>query len=114
MSDIISEMLKGFSEAIVLSTIPEDGDYIYNIVKRIREESHDFFSITNPSVLFIFKRFYESGYVTYKAELNEKGISRKRYFLTEKGKEYRNKCRSLSFAALKEIYGLLKGGENNG
>ncbi len=113
MNDIISEMLKGFSEAIILSMIPEDGDYIYSIVKRIREESHNFFSITNPSVLFIIKRFHESGYVTYKAELNEKGIRRKRYFLTDKGQEYRDRCRLLSFDALKEICGLL-GGENNG
>lgn len=58
---------------------------------------------------------YENNYSAVNFyQITKNANQRKRYFLTEKGKEYRDKCRSLSFAALKEIYGLLKGGENNG
>ena len=104
-----SEMLRGFVDVIVISLLKEGGDYVYNLVKKIRERSDGFFSVTNPALLLTMKKLYSAGFVTYENELNERGVNRKRYTLTEKGKEYGEKQMPICEEALKKIGRLLEG-----
>lgn len=102
-----SEMLRGFVDVIVMSLLEEDGDYIYNLVKKIRERSEGFFCVSNPALLLTMKKLYSLGYVTYENELNERGVNRKRYTLTEKGKKFREEQLPICKEALQKIRSLL-------
>ena len=102
-----SELLRGYVEVIVLKFLKTGGDYIYNIAKKIRERSGGFFTVTNPSLLLTMRKLAEAGCVSYKNELNERGVNRKRYFITEKGSELLEKELPVCRAALSKIDSLL-------
>lgn len=104
-----SEMFRGFTEAITLDFIGLDGDYIYNIVKKIRERSKGFFEISNPSMLLVMKKLLSMGLVFFKNELNERGVNRKRYFLTAQGIQYQNEVKAVCIHGANVILGMLKG-----
>ena len=63
-------------------------DYIYNLVKEINIKTEGIIQITNPSMLIVMKKLMEEGKVKSYDRLNEKGVNRKYYSLTEKGKQY--------------------------
>ena len=107
MNDNNSEFLRGYVEVIVLKFLKKGGDYIYNIAKKIRERSGGFFTVTNPSLLLTMRKLAEAGCVSYKNELNERGVNRKRYFITEKGCELLEKELPVCRAALSKIDSLL-------
>lgn len=103
-----SEMLRGFTETLTLGLIGPEGDYIYNLVKKIKERSHGFFNISNPSLLLVMKKMLSLKLVSCKNELNERGVNRKRYFLTEEGKRYRDETKSVCIQGAETILSLLK------
>ena len=83
-----SEFIRGYTEIILCSLLFAEDDYIYNLVKKITNVSNNMIQITNPSTLMIIKKMILDGKIISYDSLNEKGVNRKFYSLTEKGKKY--------------------------
>lgn len=83
-----SELIKGYTEMIVLAILYNKDDYIYNISNSIYGISEGLLTITNPSLVIILKKMYDEGKVSTYNVLNEKNVNRKFYSITQFGREY--------------------------
>ena len=104
-----SEFIRGYTEIILCSLVFAEDDYIYNLVNKITNVSNNMIQITNPSTLMIIKKMILDGKVISYDSLNEKGVNRKFYSLTEKGKKYYLDNRDFFLDSLRGLEKLIKG-----
>ena len=108
-----SEFIRGYTEIILCSLLYIEDDYIYNLVKKILHMSNGKVQITYPSVLMIVKKMVDEKKVISYDRLNEKGVNRKFYALTDKGRQYYKENYTKFIESLISLENLIKEGVNN-
>lgn len=82
------QMKKGVLEILVLKLIEEDEKYGYQLINELKEKSDDMFSLKEGTLYPILYRLEDDGLVLSRwSEPKGKEISRKYYFITDKGKK---------------------------
>lgn len=83
------EILRGFTDAIILNVLIKGDSYGYQISKCIIDSTNNKMDIKNATIYLAFKRMEKSGFITsYMGEDNINGGKRKYYKITDEGKEY--------------------------
>lgn len=86
MGKLMTEMLKGTLEGIVLATLSVQPAYGYEITARLREQG--FSDIVEGTVYAVLVRFEKKGLVDVEKVPSEKGPPRKVYALNADGRAY--------------------------
>ena len=108
MAKLVTEMLKGTLEGIVLAILSGRPAYGYEITARLREQG--FSDIAEGTVYALLVRFELKGFVDVEKTPSEKGPPRKVYSLNGRGQEYLEEFwRTWSFLA-EQLEQLHEGG----
>lgn len=84
-----AEILRGFTDAIILNVLIKGDSYGYNISKSIIESTNNKMDIKNATIYLAFKRMEKNGFITsYWSDDNINGGRRKYYKITDDGKKY--------------------------
>ncbi|MFH8634928.1 PadR family transcriptional regulator [Streptomyces lydicus] len=86
MAKLLTEMLKGTLEGIVLASLSGRSAYGYEITARLREQG--FSDIAEGTVYALLIRMEKRGLVDVEKVPSEKGPPRKVYSLNAQGREY--------------------------
>ncbi len=86
MAKLMTEMLKGTLEGIVLAILSERPAYGYEITVRLREMG--FSDIVEGTVYALLVRIEQRGFVDIEKHPSEKGPPRKVYSLNGQGRDY--------------------------
>jgi len=83
------EILRGFTDAIILNVLVRGDSYGYQISKSIIDATNNKMDIKNATIYLAFKRMEKNGFITsYIDDDNINGGKRKYYQITELGREY--------------------------
>ncbi|MFE7183199.1 PadR family transcriptional regulator [Streptomyces erythrochromogenes] len=109
MSKLVTEMLKGTLEGIVLASLSGRPAYGYEITARLREQG--FSDIAEGTIYALLIRMEKRGLVDVEKVPSEKGPPRKVYSLNVQGREYLEEFwRTWSFLA-ERLEQLREGGK---
>jgi PadR family transcriptional regulator PadR len=109
MAKLVTEMLKGTLEGIVLAILSDRAAYGYEITAWLREQG--FSDIAEGTVYALLIRVERRGLVDVEKVPSEKGPPRKVYSLNAQGREYLEEFwRTWNFLA-KRLEQLQKGGK---
>ncbi|MET8864725.1 PadR family transcriptional regulator [Nonomuraea sp. NPDC004580] len=86
MGKLVTEMLKGTLEGIVLAILSARPAYGYEITARLRDQG--FTDIAEGTIYALLVRVEQRGLVDVKKVPSEKGPPRKVYSLNDQGREY--------------------------
>ncbi|MFI7094289.1 PadR family transcriptional regulator [Streptomyces lydicus] len=86
MAKLLTEMLKGTLEGIVLASLSGRAAYGYEITARLREQG--FSDIAEGTIYALLIRMEKRGLVDVEKVPSEKGPPRKVYSLNAQGREY--------------------------
>ncbi|MCM0651082.1 PadR family transcriptional regulator [Clostridium swellfunianum] len=105
------EVLKGYIDSIVLSTLYYEDMYGYLIMKKIKEKSNAEFEIKEATLYVSLKRLEKKGFLKgYWSDNQGTNGGRRRYYsITDDGKESLMK-NSLEWGSLKKILDNFMGG----
>ena len=96
MSQISSDVIRGYNDTIILYILMEAPSYGYEISKKIKEISDEKYVIKETTLYSAFTRMEKNGYIeSFVAEPDSSGNGKKRtyYRITNQGKEYyKTKC----------------------
>lgn len=96
-----SDVIRGFSDLMILYVIYAKPSYGYEISKRIRELSDDRYAMKETTLYSAFKRLEQNGYLKSFAGKETSGKKRTYYELTEKGRcYYGEKCKEWELTKL--------------
>lgn len=91
---ISSDIIRGYTDTMVLFLLWEQDSYGYEISKNIREISDGKYIIKETTLYSAFTRLEKNGYITSVANTQPEGNRRTYYRITPNGKEYyRDKCK---------------------
>lgn len=83
-----AEILRGFTEAIILNVLLESDSYGYKISRHIIEKTNNKMDIKDATIYLAFKRMEKDKLITSYWSDNNTGVRRKYYKITKEGKEY--------------------------
>ena len=85
-----AEILRGFTDAIILNCLVNNDSYGYKISRNIVEKTNNKMDIKDATIYLAFKRMEKEGYITsyWSDDLN--AARRKYYKITKEGKKYLN------------------------
>ena len=83
-----AEMLRGYTDAIILSILKKGDSYGYMVSKKIEDKVNNEIEITNATIYLAFKRMEKDNLITSYWSSSEVGARRKNYKITDKGIEY--------------------------
>lgn len=84
---ITSDILRGHTEAIILSHLLEHDSYGYQINKDIMKKTDNKYELKEATLYSAFRRLEQAGYIsTYWGDENV-GARRRYYAITERGRE---------------------------
>lgn len=83
-----AEILRGYTEAIILNILNKRDSYGYFITKTIMERVDNKIDIKNATIYLAFKRMEKESLISSYWEEGEHGVRRKQYSITDKGREY--------------------------
>lgn len=83
-----AEILRGYTEAIILNILNKNDSYGYLISKTISEKTDNKLDIKNATIYLAFKRMEKEKLITSYWVDSEVGARRKLYSITKEGKEY--------------------------
>ncbi len=83
-----AEILRGFTDAIILNVLNKEDSYGYKISRTIKELTNNILDIKDATIYLAFKRMLKNEYITSYWSDNLNGARRKYYKITKKGKEY--------------------------
>ncbi|GAA2395947.1 PadR family transcriptional regulator [Nonomuraea africana] len=86
MGKLVTEMLKGTLEGIVLAILSSRPAYGYEITAQLRNQG--FSDIAEGTIYALLVRIEQRGLVDVEKVLSEKGPPRKVYSLNDQGREY--------------------------
>lgn len=86
-----AEILRGFTDAIILNVLLNNDSYGYRISRSIIEKTNNRMDIKDATIYLAFKRMEKEKLITSYWSDNNSGARRKYYKITEEGKEYLNK-----------------------
>ncbi len=96
MSQISSDVIRGYNDTIILYILMEEPSYGYEISKQIKGISDEKYVIKETTLYSAFTRMEKNGYIeSFVAEPDSSGNGKKRtyYRITDRGKEYyKSKC----------------------
>ena len=83
-----AEILRGFTDAIILNVLLEGDSYGYKVSQCIIERTNNAMDIKNATIYLAFKRMEKEGLITSYWN-NNSGVARRRYYkITAQGKKY--------------------------
>ncbi|BFH72096.1 hypothetical protein SJAV_00400 [Sulfurisphaera javensis] len=86
MREITEIILKGIITLLILKSLDEEPKHGYELEKIIKEKLN--YELPEGSIYVILKNMTRKGLIVPRIEKNNKGIEVKKYFITEKGKEF--------------------------
>ena len=83
-----AEILRGFTDAIILNVLLEGDSYGYKVSQSIIERTNNSMDIKNATIYLAFKRMEKDGLITSYWN-NNPDVARRRYYkITAQGKKY--------------------------
>ena len=83
-----AEILRGFTDAIILNVLLEGDSYGYKVSQSIIERTNNAMDIKNATIYLAFKRMEKEGLITSYWN-NNPDVARRRYYkITALGKKY--------------------------
>ena len=93
MSNISSDVIRGYNDTIILYLLLDQPSYGYEISRRIRELSEEKYVIKETTLYSAFTRMEKNGYVQSFSQTAENGKRRTYYSITDAGRAwYAEKC----------------------
>lgn len=96
MSQISSDVIRGYNDTIILYILMEEPSYGYEISKQIKGISDEKYVIKETTLYSAFTRMEKNGYIeSFVAEPDANGNGKKRtyYRITDSGRDYyKSKC----------------------
>lgn len=83
-----AEILRGYTEAIILNILNKKDSYGYLISKTIIDKVDNKIDIKNATIYLAFKRMEKDNLISSYWVDSETGARRKQYSITKEGKEY--------------------------
>ena len=83
-----AEILRGFTDAIILNVLLEGDSYGYKISQSIIERTNNAMDIKNATIYLAFKRMEKDGLITSYWNDNPDVARRRYYKITAQGKKY--------------------------
>lgn len=84
-----AEILRGFTDAIILNILLEGDSYGYHISRKIIEKTNNLMDIKNATIYLAFKRMEKEQLITsYWSDDSSNSARRKYYKITNLGKKY--------------------------
>lgn len=83
-----AEILRGFTDAIILKVLLDGDSYGYKISQAIIEKTSNSMDIKNATIYLAFKRMEKEGLITSYWNDNPDVARRKYYKITSQGKKY--------------------------
>lgn len=85
------EIIRGFTDAIILNCLVESDSYGYKISRNIIEKTNNLMDIKDATIYLAFKRMEKEKYIeSYWSDDN--ALARRKYYkITKEGKNYLNK-----------------------
>lgn len=91
--EISSDVIRGYSDPIILHLLQKDDSYGYEISKSIQEESNGKYIMKETTLYSAFTRLQKNGYINSYYGDETQGKRRTYYHITEEGKKYyHEKC----------------------
>ncbi len=87
MTEISSDVIRGYNDTIILFLLKDEPSYGYEIQKQIRSLSKEKYIIKETTLYSAFTRLEKSGYVTSYVD-DSSGKKRTYYKITDEGKAY--------------------------
>ncbi|MBI9008809.1 MAG: PadR family transcriptional regulator [Tenericutes bacterium] len=81
------EYIRGFTNYIILSILSEFDSYGYEITKIIESVSKQNFQLTEATLYIALKKMKQNELINSYSSKNKKGMNRRYYQITPKGKE---------------------------
>lgn len=88
MTNISSDIIRGYNDTIILSLLLESPSYGYEIGKQIRRHSEEKYVIKETTLYSAFTRMEKNGYIKSFSKEAENGKKRTYYEITDSGKAY--------------------------
>ena len=106
-----AEILRGFTDAIILNVLLENDSYGYKISRSIIEKTNNKMDIKNATIYLAFKRMEKEKLITsYWSDCNS-GVRRKYYKITNEGIKYLQKKKK-EWLSNRDILNTLLGDSN--
>lgn len=83
-----AEILRGFTDAIILNVLLEGDSYGYKVSQSIIERTNNAMDIKNATIYLAFKRMEKEGLITSYWNDNPDVARRRYYKITAQGKKY--------------------------
>ena len=83
-----AEILRGFTDAIILNVLLEGDSYGYKVSQKIIEATNNAMDIKNATIYLAFKRMEKDGLITSYWNDNPDVARRRYYKITAAGKKY--------------------------
>ena len=87
MAEIPKEMLRAQTNVILLNVLKQGDNYVYGIIKQVKEASNGEMELNEATLYTIFKRLEKDGIISSYWGDESQGGRRKYYRLTEIGHE---------------------------
>lgn len=93
MSNISSDVIRGYNDTMILYLLMEQPSYGYEISKQIRNLSEEKYIIKETTLYSAFTRMEKNGYIESFSSDENGGKRRTYYRITDKGRQYyKEKC----------------------
>lgn len=93
MTEISSDVIRGYNDTIILYLLLDKPSYGYEISKQIRDMSNGKYVIKETTLYSAFTRMGKNGFIKSFYQNAENGKRRTYYQITDQGREYyRMKC----------------------
>ncbi len=90
---ITSDILRGHTEAIILSHLEKQDSYGYRINQSIQEKTEGAYELKEATLYSAFRRLEQSGYISPYWGDETTGARRRYYSITPEGRRYLARCR---------------------
>ncbi len=100
--NIVGDLLRGHTDAIILSILKKEDNYGYRINQQIESLTKGTLVLTEATLYTVFKRLESKALISAYWQDGTHGVKRKYYSITKNGKAYLEDHK-LSWTSLKEI-----------
>jgi DNA-binding PadR family transcriptional regulator len=87
MPELPKELFRAQSNVILVNVLAQGDNYVYGIIKQVREASNGEFELNEATLYSIFRRLEKEGIITSYWGDESQGGRRKYYRLTDLGRE---------------------------
>ncbi len=109
---ISSDIIRGYTDTMIMYILTSGDSYGYEISKRIREITEDGYIMKETTLYSALTRLEKNGWISSYSAMHD-GRKRTYYKLTESGNDYyRDKCDEWELT--KKVIDKFTGGEQNG